>query len=477
MSSQAPQFYYPNGINGATGGYLLPSLSPKEVTKIARGETIDPKHLGELQWRHRQASATHFGAKEGLDPKNLAETGWGVIFSHDADPAIKEALQPLLTHRKNQATRKSTRYYKEYVAQNGCGKEESKQQFLARHGAGGAGPADPEKIPYYLLIVGDPESISFRFQYQLDVAYAVGRINFQTLEEYARYAQSVVDAESGPRTISKTASFFAPRNPGDEATHLSAANLVKPLSQSIEQSLAGWKVDTFVGKQATKAQLEALLGGAQTPSFLFTASHGVGFPNGDPRQLPHQGSLVCQDWPGPLLHRGPMPEEFYFSAGDLPMDARIHGMISFHFACYGAGTPRLDDFAHHTFSQPKAIAPHAFVARLPHQLLAHPKGGSLAVIGHVERAWGCSFVWPGSGKQLTVFEDVIKRLLSGHPVGSATEPLNNRYAELSSDLNMELEDIKFGKNFDEYSLAGMWLANNDARSYAIIGDPAVRLLV
>ena len=178
-----------NGIDGATGDYLLPPLTTRDISKIAQGEKLDPAHLQDLMQRWLQVSQPHFGVRELSqgDATQLARTGWGVIFAHDADPAIREALAPLLDRRKAQAGAEKEKYYQEYTGVRAYRPGESKQQWLARNGAG-PGPADPDKVPYYLLLVGDPEAIPFRFQYQLDVQYAVGRIHFDTVEEYSEYA-------------------------------------------------------------------------------------------------------------------------------------------------------------------------------------------------------------------------------------------------------------------------------------------------
>jgi hypothetical protein len=484
-----------NGIDGASGQYLTPLLTKHEVANLAQGKSLaDPeppptsspdeqekRHLSELAWRHRVATEATFAPIEGVNPKNLAETGWGVAFAVDANPAVREALAPLLDHRRSQAATTAENRYRELTGGDGVRPNDTKNDFLARQGAG-PGPVDPDKLPYYLLLVGGPQAIPFRFQYHLDVQHAIGRIHFvdqngaDDLHAYANYARSVVAAET-QAPVPRRATFVGVQNPDDKATILSASELVQPLADKVATDQPGWQLQTLLGNDAKKDGLRRVLGGEDTPAFLFTASHGMGFPAGDARQLPHQGALLCQDWPGPVQHQGEIPQDFYFAGEDLAADARLQGLIAFHFACYGAGTPQLDDFAHRAFKEPKPIAPHPFVAALPQRLLGHANGGALAVVGHVERAWGYSFLGQQTGRQIDVFSSTLKRLMDGHPIGSAVEFFNERYAELATILSSELEDVKFGKIPDEYGLAEMWTAHNDARSYAIVGDPATRLVV
>ncbi len=125
---------------------------------------------------------------------------------------------------------------------------------------------------------------------------------------------------------------------------MSTSELVIPLSDVIRKDIPSWTVDTIVGDDATKSRLLGLLGGDQCPELLLTASHGMGFPNGDLRQLENQGAILCQDWPGPVNWRKAVPPDFYLAAGDIADDVRLQGLISIHFACYGLGTPQFDEF-------------------------------------------------------------------------------------------------------------------------------------
>jgi len=471
-----------NGVNATRGEYAREPTSAEALADKIAGASPDPARLDpdkeareDLRRRAALLKAGAFEVKEGVNKGDLAEAGWGLVVPAAADyRPVLEALGELRSWRQRRAGAR----YRELAYQPG----ETKAAFLRRNGAATSGPVDPDRLPYYLLIVGSPEEIPFRFQYQLDVQYAVGRLHFDTLEEYASYGRSVVAAERGEARLPRRAVFFGVQNPDDVATNRAAADLVAPLAAAVgadeRAGEGGWQVEMVGGPAASKERLAALLGGADTPALLFTASHGVEFDQIDPRQRPHQGGILCSDWPGPRAWSGrALPPKFYLSGDDIGADARLLGTVAFHFACFGAGTPRLDDFPHERGAQ-AAIAPHAFVAGLPRRLLGHPKGGALAVIGHVERAWTYSFSDVHGGRQIETFRSALGGLVyAGVPVGAALEYFNNRYAELATVLTGDLEEMKWGARPDPYELTAKWTEHNDARSYVVLGDPAARLAV
>jgi subtilisin family serine protease len=470
------ELFYFNGVNGDTGDYDLDPMTPERLFDVLRG-VAEPENIRELEYRVHWETEEHLGVVEGVDPTNVAEAGWGVIFPADPEgsfvPAVKDALMPLLRLRQEQAGE----LFRIYEGVDALRPGESKTDFLVRHRVPPADPANPAKMPYYLLLVGDPEQIPYRFQSQLDVQYATGRIHFETLQAYANYAASVVASETGQVTLPRKAAFFGVMNADDPATELSTTRLVEPLLTQMQTEQQRWDFAAHLRENATKSQLARLLGGDETPALLFTAGHGVPFSPGNPRQLLHQGALLCQDWPGPKAWsgKGAIPQNHYFAGDDLASEANLLGMIAFFFACYGGGTPQYDDFPKPGTMSLNQIAPRPFVSRLPMQMLGQEKGGALAVIAHIERAWGASFTWGRNIEQTDVFKSTLSHLMKGDPVGSALEYFNSRYATWATELSTLLRDVQFGLQVEPVNISSMWTAHNDARGYAIIGDPAVRL--
>lgn len=472
---------YENGINGATGEYLFSTQTDKQIASQAKAIVADTpftdSHLIELRSRAELRDQSKAPAA-WVDPTDLAKAGWGVIFAQNYANYTLEALQSdeglglLLAHRQRQATQNREDYYKVFIFDS----KWDKNKFLAKQGAPISGAVDPDRgVPYYLLIVGDPATIPYEFQYQLDVQYAVGRIYFDTLDEYAYYAQSVVRAEEARIERSRQIKFWSVSNKGDNATQLSTKHLVTPLSQWLTKTYPDWATAPLLGENdttpdlsATKTNLDRLLNQETAPAILFTASHGISYPKGDSRQRDYQGALITQDWAQYLGK--PDPEQHLFAATDIQADADLHGMIVFHFACYGLGTPQFNDFKHKDGEAELAEQP--FVARLPQKLLSHEKGGALAVLGHIDRAWTHSFK-NSQIKQWSVFQSALTCLMRRCPVGYAMEYFNQEYAELASDCNLGIQNDKK----KDKEIAELWTRSHNARNFAIFGDPAVRVAI
>jgi hypothetical protein len=469
-----------NGVDAATGGYLFPPTPLATLAAEVRQEQPAGRHVAGLARRHA-AEEDHLGVMWGRDPDDLASVGWALVTAEGSNPAVLEALAPLRALRRKQAGD----LYRELVVRPG----EDDDAFLSRHGMG-PGPVDPRRVPYYLLLVGDPEQIPFAFQYQLDVEYAVGRLDFDTAQEYAAYAGAAVAAEAtrvpaptkagapgapaDPAALAtagparRRVHLFGTRNPGDAATALSASRLVAPLGAELAQLSPGLAITADIGPTAVRDRLAGLLSGPDAPPLLFTASHGLGNTGADRRET--QGAVLCQEWPGPLRQAGRVGADQYLAGHDVPADRPVGPRVVFSFCCYGAGTPGATDF-----DGPGPAPGRSFVARLPQRLLGHPLGGSLAFVGHVDRAFSCSFLWHGVDPQITGIASTMLALLDGARIGGAMEYLNARYAAIATQLTGRLQALRrTGKVIDDRTLTALWTANHDARNYVVLGDPAVR---
>ncbi len=477
--SRSRQVVFLNGINAATGSYLS---APRDITQFA-------EHLHEQRRSRVTVRAMRLDVERsavprprgrlsliGADESNVSpRTGWSILFAEDESEDVKRALVPLIEHRRLQVG-DGFRVLEPYV--RGCA-------WLDWLGAQDAIPGvlDPDKIPYYVALVGGPEKIPYGFQYLMGVEYAVGRIAFDTPDEYAAYAESVVRYETTSELAQgRWGGFFGTRHRDDGATQSSADHLIGPLAGE-EWAV---RVRRHVGDDATKANLLAMLHGGEEalpPAFLFTATHGAAFPVGHALVRERNGALICQEWPGVPPGAGPntilsgLKKEHYLAAQDITADTRLHGTIAFHFACFGAGTPMYDTFALKAGEEPRQISERPFVARLPQRMMAHPQGGALAVIGHVDRVWSYSFQTPSAGDQIGPFREMIRRVLRGQSVGRAMKEFKDRYAALCVYLVCVQQKLEAGQHMEPEEYARLVTECSDAQNYVILGDPAVKLRI
>ncbi|MEN3333320.1 MAG: hypothetical protein V7641_2685 [Blastocatellia bacterium] len=471
-----PEEFYPNGIFADTGRPL--PLNPKAAVSAVR-QTPAESEESRLASSRAQDLVAHYGVgAEVEDANDLEQAGWGVIFHSQAAPAVKAALQPLLKRRSREARKR----YKVFENSDGYQPGESAIRWLARHRVRPE-IVDPDLgVPFYLMIVGSPEEIPFEFQYALDVYWAVGRLHFDEVEAYARYAQSVVDYETATSVPNaRKISIFSTSHDFDTATQMFSNYVALPLANGdkLKEPLGqrlNYSLESFIGKEATKENLNRILSGLTDggpPALLLSGSHGMVYSKDDPRLANGQGALVCQDWSG----YGDITESDCYGADNLPADAKVQGLIHFFFACYSAGWPMLDDFQAPLDGQSKQISPKPLMSRLPQRLLSHAAGGALATLGHVDRAWSYSFHSARIGGQIQGFRDVMTRILRGDRVGYATDQFDIRRVAVSDRLADKLRDIARGAQVSDNQLLGLWIERNDARNYVVLGDPAVRLRV
>jgi hypothetical protein len=471
----------PNGVDGSTGDYIYPNLDLEAASEyIQQGEPEDDLLLGWLQKQARAAATLTRDFPPDLDQKKASQAGWGILYAPDLDAPTKEALQRLVQYRREQAD--DPRTVKEFTYDG----ESWAYKWLNNQGVS-TGVYDPYRVPYYLLLAGSPQSIPFAFGFQLNVNYAVGRLHFDTAEAYARYIDSLIGYEKAASVANRREIvYFAPNHDG--STAVSTSQLVAPLVSGVAETAERPAVmpvaqacrfasRPYLGGNASKNNLRTIVAPvtqAAAPALLFTASHGVGVKQSEADQPEVNGALLCQNWSGP----GAINPDDYFAAHDLPADARLGGMISLHFACFGGGTPERDRYARMVRDLPDYSAKTPFIAALPRHMLAHPNGGALACLAHIDRIFTTSIDTTRRGPRYQPYRNLLYSLMRGVPVGYLNQhEFSRQAADLASILNERIEYGKIGGRVKGQELVPLWIERNDASSFLVLGDPAARLRV
>jgi hypothetical protein len=401
---------------------------------------------------------------EGRQLDDLKLAGWAVLFGAQTSPEIKRRLKPLIEFRRQQSNRSNFRVFE--GVRFGFKPGQTAAQWLAQIGIS-ANTAVPEDQPFYLMIVASPEDIPFQFQSELDSDFGVGRLWLEKPEDYAAYAEAVIENEqTGHASVRRELRFFAPRFPGDQATELVCSDLVERLIRKRKIGAdCGFKAALTSGKKATRDALVNLYARQKDrPAIYFPASHGVLCAENYGGLANVMGAILAEPWAA-----GTTPKaDSYMAAHHLKPDTDLRGTFHVLCACYGAGWPQVSSYT----NQP--VAPAPMMARLPQAILA--KGG-LGVLGHVDEAWSYSYIGSDNGKGIDrtqEYESILYRLMNGARAGHATDEFNRRWSELGGQI---AEMLRNQMVESAEALHNLWVEHDDARGYILHGDPAVRLNV
>jgi hypothetical protein len=340
---------------------------------------------------------------------------------------------------------------------------------------------DGKKVPHYILIIGSPEQVPFRFQSILDTVANVGRADFETLDDLKQYVQKIIRIETAEKpVVHRKACLFAPDAGLPDPTYFSREYMVNPMADHIKDT---FNLDTTVltGEEATKTNLLEAFGNTN-PALVYTASHGLGATDEDfGFQKRYNGAICCQ-------HVGPLTLDALFSADDIPMDQPfLEGAVFFQFACFGYGTPAESDYAHWYDGVPEKYTDSDFVASLPKRLLAHPRGPA-AYIGHLDTAWLHGFadaetphIFDRWHTRIAPFVNAVNKLLQVQPSGLALEAMNKRYSVCNALITNTYDRERRGKlkwnEAREARFLDNWISRGDAQNYMVFGDPAARLRI
>jgi len=415
-------------------------------------------------------------AEEAPNLANWREAGWGVILADDPDlddrtradatdapPAVRRLLDarpgcPVLRYRPELGST--------YLML--CEPGNEPRQIATAGGEEGPGA---RRLPQYLLIVGPPTDVPWRFQYVLNATHFVGRLDLDPAG-LDHYIDALLSDWSGSAANRRTVLTWAVDLGESDITWLMRHGLAERLHQKY---LADPDVTSALHRAAGDATHDELVSALGTrPGIIVTTSHGatpIDAPT-DSALRAALGRLVDQD--GVLL------------TADMIGDHQPHGAIWYAHACCSAGSDASTLYGGMVTEGSDvdrvltgvATRAGARSAPLPRELLGHPQP-LRAFVGHVEPTFNWTLRDHITGQLLTpgLVKALYDSLYQEHaePIGYALRHHFAPVGTLWSEWGISSGKVNAGKLDRVDDAVRTRLTALDRQSLVLLGDPTACL--
>ena len=422
----------------------------------------------------------------GGDQQSLADQGWGVVVPKgDEGDRLLALIQPLIDRRAEERGKDVSVYRVK--------PDLDKKKSASWRDRVFEGNLQREEIPWYLLILGQPTQVSLEFQQVMSSRSLVGRLAFDRESDYESYVAKILSWENQPPGEGLARAMYCTATDGSQATALGHEALMVPSAVDARERkengrFAVSEVVEMAGDGGAFGDDLLAAAAVDTPSILFSCSHGMGAPaagwSSSDRQRALQGAVYLGD-------------RKYLTGEDVRNISFLPGGMWFLFACFGAGTPghsayrhwlaRLQELGEFGGSLDSVLAAlpqdgdPPFIASLPQAALANPDG-PLAVIGHLDLAWSYSFQdmdkFRGRERHRR-FLGTLTDMARGDRAGFALKDLLGYRGQIEQQVAIYTDEAaKGGGELSEAEatrLGHRWMLHQDLDGYVLLGDPAARL--
>lgn len=418
------------------------------------------------------------GAAQALDLAQWQDprVGWGVVLPDrdglsDADKAVAAdapaAIRRLIAARGNAPVFR----YRPDVGRDG-----RLQRYYPHRGpaslrlSGTRGTVGDAAVPRYLLIVGSPEQIPWRFQYRLQTDAFVGRLDLDPAG-LDRYVDALLNDWPGHQRDVDAPLLWAVDHGHPDITFLMRKTIAETLFKAFDAD--GFHPLLLTGAQGRLEDFYAGLKQHQ-PAFVLSSSHGATFPLNDLIQLKAQlGAMLDAD-------------HALLDIGALLRAWNPTGAIWYAHACCSAGADRPSTFqglVDEQSSLGRMLAAVAGIgpctAPLPRALLGSERPLA-AFVGHVEPTFDWTLRDPDTGQRMTdalIVDTLYTALHSAArpPVGLAMDGYYDAVAGLLLDHLDAIEAFNNHEHDAETRARKAKLLAMDRLAMVVLGDPTVRL--